>query len=340
VGIAVLLAGYIAWGFLPEPPQDAPLIGRADPPAVLTAEEELKLLRAFQPVFSLAPGEEWRPIPIGAYLREATLEQRDDAGRWRAAARGNPPDPDTLPLGDGYRLNIPCNPRYGVDCYETSAEALRAVPPAVYGRIWRNESELDRDTDYIAQYFVFYYFDDWRNGQLEPTIWQFHEADWEHVIVALDRERKPRWAGYSLHCTGRVRDWEDVALDTDGHPRVFVALGSHANLFAPGSSRIPDDCLPRAARPLVNLFHFQDRAGVASNIGPGAQLIPFPIAARWLAFAGRWGEPEWMRYLDRRGNVHVIAGGHGVGGPARKTWPWRSPVEARTRWPEDPRLPD
>jgi hypothetical protein len=93
---------------------------------------------------------------------------------------------------------------------------------------------------------------------------------------------------------------------------VFVALGSHAHLFSPGSARIPEVCLPRPARPLVDAFRFEDRAGVASTIGPGsAQVIPFPLAARWLAFAGRWGEPEWVRYLDRRGDVHLIAGGDG-----------------------------
>ena len=102
----------------------------------------------------------------------------------------------------------------------------------MYGRVVRT------DTRIVLQYWLFYY----DNPLLLPptpvgTFWQSHEGDWEVVNVVLGHDRQPLEAAYSQHCTGQRRAWDDVAKHPAGstHPVAYVALGSHANYFAPGA---------------------------------------------------------------------------------------------------------
>ena len=77
------------------------------------------------------------------------------------------------------------------------------------------------------------------------------EGDWEVVHVVLGDKRTPVEVGYSQHCTGERRAWDDVtkASGTE-HPIVFVARGSHANYFTPGVLPFAPACVPPQARPL------------------------------------------------------------------------------------------
>ena len=67
---------------------------------------------------------------------------------------------------------------------------------------------------------------------------QAHEGDWEMVTV-LVRNGRPVTVGYSQHCTGERRPWAAVERwQGSTHPVVYVAAGSHANLFASVSAGI------------------------------------------------------------------------------------------------------
>src|SRR5262249_32628538 len=122
---------------------------------------------------------------------------------------------------------------------------------AVYGRVART------DTRIVLQYWLYYY----DNPLLLPAtpfgvFWQSHESDWELVNVVLDRDRQPVEAAYSQHCTGERMPWTRVEKSPheSTHPVVYVALGSHANYFAPGDGPlgtipIPTSCIPPSIAP-------------------------------------------------------------------------------------------
>lgn len=80
------------------------------------------------------------------------------------------------------------------------------------------------------QYWFFYPFNYQPAGDhLDPG--GFHEGDFEGVGVLLSaRTEEPRYVWMNRHnAEGRAFPWDDEALSRpDGHPRVFVARGSHA----------------------------------------------------------------------------------------------------------------
>jgi hypothetical protein len=97
--------------------------------------------------------------------------------------------------------------------------------PVVY---WNYKSE-----DRTLQYWFFYVFNDFQN---------VHEADWEQITLQLDGDHPSR-VGFSSHNGGQRIDWS--ALDdrrgrVDDHVLVFVAKGSHANYFQPGTHPVHD----------------------------------------------------------------------------------------------------
>ena len=61
-----------------------------------------------------------------------------------------------------------------------------------------------------------------------------HEGDWEAVSVIVDLRGRPLVVGLSRHDEGARRDWAK-APKRGQRPLVHVALGSHANYFAPGA---------------------------------------------------------------------------------------------------------
>lgn len=47
----------------------------------------------------------------------------------------------------------------------------------------------------------------------------------------MDSTEIPLYAVYSQHFTGESASWDDVERIDETHPRVYVALGSHASYF-------------------------------------------------------------------------------------------------------------
>ena len=89
-------------------------------------------------------------------------------------------------------------------------------------------------------YWFFYPFNGWKNG----TVNEFHEGDWEHIIVRLDaNDRAKRVAYYQHYCDptddpGANLPWSEVTKVQGTHPVVYSAKGGHAS-FA-GTSGIYD----------------------------------------------------------------------------------------------------
>lgn len=126
---------------------------------------------------------------------------------------------------------------------------------------------------YLVQYWFFYAFN---YGPLNR-----HEGDWEMFQVVLDEAQRPLYAMVSQHGSGERMAWDDLQAP-DGHVPIFVALGSHANYFAP----LSDDPDEHAFQP--------ERVSLVMMNG---------TATPWMLFQGKWGEwgGEYGQLLGRRG---------------------------------------
>jgi hypothetical protein len=275
-----------------------------------------ELLASFQPVTVLDASEAFRPTSVDDFLADADLQLRGDDGLYHAAEM----PPPGLPVhGDGWRLDHRgCSPAGGlaaVACYVAAADG----PSVVYGR-----HEVRAGT-IVLQYWYFYADNFW-SLQYPPSefAWQAHEGDWEVVSVVLDEEQNPVEAAYSQHCTGEKRSWANVQK-AGTHPVVYVATGSHANLFAPGLHPISLSCYPPAIRAIleqndVTPLDFLVVPGL--TLGPGSTAIErvHDNAPRWLRFPGTWGEAQFINIPPPIGPGTVPFGTSPVGPAFQDDW--------------------
>ena len=280
-------------------------------PAGAAGASPEELLARHQPVLLLDQFERFGPTTVDGFVAGSTLQQATGSGSY---------EPVELPAaglpvhGDGWRLDrTGCSAALGfaaLGCYD----ALDDGPSAVYGRYDVRAGTI------VLQYWLFYEFNLWSlQYPASSLVWQSHEGDWEVVTVVLDDKETPVQAAYSQHCTGQRQPWESVRR-IDGHPVVYVASGSHANLFRPGVRPIAPQCIPAqaaaflAARGIVPLDVSIPAAG-GRTAGPGtAELVRIhDNSPRWLRFPGAWGETQWFNAPPPIGTVPF---GSGPEGPA------------------------
>lgn len=259
------------------------------------ADDELspaELLALYQPVTVLDRTEAFAPTSVEDFLADADLQRSESGGSYETS---DVPPPGLPVTGDGWRLDHRgCTPATGlaaIACYAAAADG----PSVVYGR------HDVRAGTIVLQYWYFYDDDFW-SLQYPPSnfAWQAHEGDWEVVTVVLDEEQHPLQAAYSQHCTGEKRAWAAVQKQAGTHPVVYVATGSHANLFAPGTHPIALSCYPPAIRAIlqqngITPLDFLVQQG--RMLGPGTTAIERinDNAPRWLRFPGTWGEAQYIR---------------------------------------------
>lgn len=318
----------------------------------ISPAERSQLLKRFQPVTYFHPDEVWAPASVRAYVKASQLEERHTKNDWRPSAFGAAANVETLPTSRGtcegeqkdlcYRLNLSsCQLLKESGCYEKHLSNLTSWSrTAVYGTFVEARSELDplpsgirQSPRYLLHYFYFYAFDDWRRPEGAYRLVQLHEGDWEKVTIGLSDgdPPKPLFAAVSNHCGGTWRPWRSptakhgirlVELKArTQHPKVYVALGSHANYFSTQT---------RATRPLQcvwkpvtqhqslamlkvlgeRVYKIVDQMGRKHELGPKGtaatetRLIEISAPApRWTRFKGYWSEGNIV-FLKR----HVVSG--------------------------------
>lgn len=282
--------------------------------AAEAATPETRLLHTYQPVLVFHPGEQFRPTKIQSFVEDSELERFVGSSpaelvldaAWTVVDPD--PEPGELPAptpGVFYRLDqTACEadaPLAGRDCY-AAAWTEGAGGNAVYGRVVRTDDRI------VLQYWLFYY----DNPLLLPptpfgTFWQSHEGDWEVVNVIVDEDESPPEAAYSQHCSGQRKAWAAVEKSPAGstHPVAYVALGSHANFFAPGvgplgAIPINPACIPAGVPPFPFIVdQVLDGRPAGAVVGPpgsgvdGATIHTIEGHA-WSTFGGRWGESEYF----------------------------------------------
>jgi hypothetical protein len=309
------------------------------------AQSDGQLLATFQPVTHAAPGEPFATSGVGVLVRDAVLQTRAPSGGFVVADAS--PTADTLPVADTalcqsagltpcWRLNQqPCSPLQelgGLACYSAAFSADDASN-VVYGRVAHAGNKT------VLQYWQFYYDDVYSYTQPPSDfIWQAHEGDWEVVNVVLSRALRPLFVGYSQHCTGARQAWADVPR-SGKHPVVYVAWGSHANYFGPGTHPIDTSCIPADA---IALLQANGLPLPVDYTGPGAIAGP-PNAGgtttairhvgeddpSWIRYPGAWGELETLHAPAPIGTVVV---GLGPVGPAFHAV-WQHPLSTMAAWP-------
>jgi hypothetical protein len=120
----------------------------------------------------------------------------------------------------------------------------------------------------IIQYWFYYAFN---NGELNQ-----HEGDWEMVQVYLNGGT-PTQVMFSQHESGQKATWGQVEKN-NGHIKVYVARGSHANYLRYYSGKIG----------IAN-----DNVGANGHVLKPSQYQLDSLSDKaWIDFGGRWGEMD------------------------------------------------
>jgi hypothetical protein len=276
------------------------LVGAVAAHAEQTAQSPAQLLARYAPILVLHPQERFAPEPVEGFIADSDL------------------------VGGNYEQRS-CNAVDGtaaLACY-SGASMSHAPKPTLYGAATRSANRI------VLQYWLFYYYNLYSFPNPLGPLWQAHEGDWEAVAVVLDTAQKPLFVGLSQHCAGARRQWAKVERRGD-RPLVYVALGSHANFFAPGLQSISSRCLPPEAAALLRQYNVT----LTDQVARGRKIVAAsnaPITARtpeWMTFAGTWGEAQYVQIP----NQAPIASGRGPQGPAFHAL-WRKPVATLLGWP-------
>ncbi|MCK4885348.1 Vps62-related protein [Candidatus Bathyarchaeota archaeon] len=168
----------------------------------------------------------------------------------------------------------------------------------------------------VVQYWFFYAFN--------PGTLNQHQGDWEMIEIVLDSTETPLYAVYSQHHAGQRAEWKDVEKVDDTHPRVYVALGSHASYFRPYQGKLGTE-----SDTLGNAYTLKPEDLEIVNLGEkgtGNQ----PASQDWLEFGGRWG--NWASLAD----AYMGAAGPSGPGQGENADKWLNPVS----WGSDKTLVD
>jgi hypothetical protein len=116
--------------------------------------------------------------------------------------------------------------------YSNQARRMHALPG--YANHIYGHAVLDAAGDLWLQYWFFYFYNDYNliGGFIKAGL---HEGDWEMIQIRL-RAEQPDLAVYAQHTHAQSRAWAQVdLLPTTQRPVVYVARGSHASYFEPGT---------------------------------------------------------------------------------------------------------
>ena len=269
--------------------------------------KESQLTITYAPYLHFVAGEKFFPTDVVYHIDNSALYQKSDDTDTLIDSSPTIASISLYDAGDYFLSNKLGAFEEIAEDYEQKKENLGYT---VYARVTR-EAE-----SFVVQYWLFYAFN--------PGTLNQHQGDWEMIEIILDSTETPLYAVYSQHFTGERASWNDVERVDDTHPRVYVALGSHANYF-------------RAYQGKLGLE--SDVVGSAFVLEPDDLQIVLlgergsgnhPSSQDWLEYGGRWG--DWAKLAD----ISLGAAGPRGLGHGENEEKWFNPVS----WGSDTFLVD
>ncbi len=202
-------------------------------------------------------------------------------------------------------------------------------------------NSIAQKTRWLAQYWLFYPYNDWDAESAVGSLAQLHGGDWEWIGVGLDEGGAPLFVAYSAHCAGSWRPWTDapsVALAgrrvlvgsgrdyPASHPLAIVARGSHANYATPGS-REPDWGSCRFEPVVAKAMRWLTFAAAAREETPDLGTFQVPTVLSEHATQRDATRPLWWGGSGQTplGRVELGKDEHGPPSP-RYQKGWREPM--------------
>ncbi len=255
--------------------------------------KETQLASTYEPYLYFAAGEKFFPTDANYHIENSVLYMKSlDTNTLIESS------PTVTSIAQYTTENYFLNNTLGgskeiAQDYEQKRESLG---DKIYAHVTREAGFI------VVQYWFFYAYN--------PGTLNQHQGDWEMIQIVLDSTETPQYAVYSQHHTGERAAWGDVEKVGGTHPRVYVALGSHASYFRP----------------------FQGKLGLESDVlGNAYTLKPEDLEIvqlgekgaenqEWLKFGGRWG--NWARRVD----ASLGAAGPSGPGQGENAEKWLNPV--------------
>jgi len=259
-------------------------------------EEQLAL--KYEPYLHFAAGEKFFPTDANYHIINSELYEKKSDDSNELIERF----PDVASIAQYTTETYFLNNTLG--SYEEIAEDYKQNRESFGDKIY---AHVTSEAGYIVvQYWFFYAFN--------PGTLNQHQGDWEMIEIVLDSTETAQYAVYSQHHAGERADWKDVEKVDETHPRVYVALGSHASYFRPyqGKLGIESDTVGNAytLKPDDLDIVYLGEKGMGNH----------PSSQDWLEFGGKWG--NWARIVD------ASLGAAGPSGPGQNenAEKWLNPV--------------
>lgn len=259
--------------------------------------KENQLALKYAPILQFAGGEKFFPTDVSYHIDNSVLFRKTDDTNIRVEES---PTITIIALyqGEDYFLN---NTLGGSEEIAEDYDQYReGFGDFVYARVTESMENL------VVQYWFFYAFN--------PGSLNQHQGDWEMIEIILNSTETPMYASYSQHFSGEKALWSDVEKVNETHPRVYVALGSHANYFRlyQGKLGIESDIVGNAftlSPDDYQIVHLGEK-GVGNH----------DSSQDWLEYGGRWG--DWAQLAD------ISRGAAGPRGPGfgENADKWFNPV--------------
>jgi len=246
--------------------------------------KERQLESLYVPYLHFGAGEKFFPTVVSYHIDNSVLYLKSSDTDTLIDSSPTIASISLYQTGDYYLDNVLGASEEIAEDYEQKKEGLGYT---VYSRVTL-EGEY-----FVIQYWFFYAFN---LGSLNQ-----HEGDWEMIEIVLDPTETALYAVYSQHFSGERASWNDVEKVGETHPRVYVALGSHANYFRQyqGKLGLENDVVGNA----FTLEPDDLQLVLLGEKGSGNH----PPSQDWLEYGGKWG--NWAELAD------ISLGGTGPRGP-------------------------
>ena len=268
-----------------------------DNDAILDSKEKQLALK-YEPYLHFAAGEKFFPTDANYHIIKSELYEKKSDDSNELIERF----PDVATIAQYTTENYFLNNTLGG--YKEIAEDYKQNRESFGDKIY---AHVTSEAGYIVvQYWFFYAFN--------PGTLNQHQGDWEMIEIVLDSTETPQYAVYSQHHAGEMADWKDVEKVDETHPRVYVALGSHASYFRSyqGKLGIESDIVGNAytLKPEDLEIVYLGEKGTGKH----------PSSQDWLDFGGKWG--NWAKLAD----AYMGAAGPSGPGQNENAEKWLNPV--------------